>query len=105
MASEEKIINKIIPIETIVEIAGYLEDQKEEYKRLFENDKNKNINLSYREQVYQYKGDNVKVQYTLKFKDGKEIEEEDYICSNIWPMVYICSNRKYIWTSYYDGII
>ena len=78
MASEEKIINKIIPIETIVEIAGYLEDQKEEYKRLFENDKNKNINLSYSEQVYQYQGENAKVQYTIKFKDGKEIEEEDY---------------------------
>lgn len=78
MASEEKIINKIIPIETIVEIAGYLEDQKEEYKRLFENDKNKNMNLNYREQVYQYKGDNAKVQYIIKFKDGKEIEEEDY---------------------------
>ena len=78
MASEEKIINKIIPIETIVEIAGYLENQKEEYNRLFENEKNKNINLSYSEQLYQYKGDNAKVEYTIKFKDGKEIEEEDY---------------------------
>ena len=78
MASEEKIINKIIPIETIIEIAGYLEDQKEEYNRLFENEKNKNINLSYSEQLYQYKGDNAKVEYTLRFKDGKEIKEEDY---------------------------
>ena len=51
MASEEKIINKIIPIETIVEIAGYLEDQKEEYNRLFENEKKQNMNLSYSEQV------------------------------------------------------
>lgn len=78
MASEEKIINKIIPIETIVEIAGYLEDQKEEYNRLFENEKKQNMNLSYSEQVYQYKGDMAKVQYEIKFKDGKEIKEEDY---------------------------
>ena len=78
MASEEKIINKIIPIETIVEIAGYLEEQKEEYNRLFENEKKQNMNLSYSEQVYQYKGDMSKVQYEIKFKDGKEIKEEDY---------------------------
>lgn len=52
MVSEETIVNKIIPIETIIEIANYLEDQKEEYNRLFENDKNKNMNLSYSEQVY-----------------------------------------------------
>ena len=36
MASEEKIVNKIIPIETIVEVANYLEEQKEEYKKLFD---------------------------------------------------------------------
>ena len=78
MASEEKVVNRIIPIDTIVEIANYLEDQKEEYRRLFENDKNKNMNLSYSEQVYQYKGDTSKVQYTIKFKDGKEITEPDY---------------------------
>lgn len=78
MASEEKVVNRIIPIDTIVEIANYLEDQKEEYRRLFENDKNKNMNLSYSEQIYQYKGDTSKVQYTIKFKDGKEITEPDY---------------------------
>ena len=47
MANEEKIVNKIVPIETIIEIANYLEDQKEEYNRLFEKDKQKNQNLSY----------------------------------------------------------
>lgn len=78
MASEEKVVNKIIPIDTIVEIANYLEDQKEEYRRLFENDKNKNMNLSYSDQVYQYKGDTPTIQYTIKFKDGKEVTEPDY---------------------------
>ena len=78
MASEEKIINKIIPIETIIDVANYLEDQKEEYRRLFENEKQKNMNLSFSEQIYQYKGDAPKVQYTIRFKDGKDLTEEDY---------------------------
>ena len=40
--AEEKIVNKIVPVETIIEIANYLEDQTEEYKRLFEMDEQKN---------------------------------------------------------------
>lgn len=40
--SEEKIVNKIVPIETIIDVANYLEDQKEEYRKLFERDENKN---------------------------------------------------------------
>lgn len=78
MASEEKIVNKIIPIETIMEVANYLEDQKEEYLRLFEKEEQKNAGLKYSEQVYEYKGDNPKVQYTVKFKDGREITETNY---------------------------
>lgn len=78
MAYEDKIVNKIIPIETIKEIAGYLEDQKDEYQRLFENEKNNNFNLKYTEQVYQYKGSVAKVQYKVRFKDGKEVSEADY---------------------------
>lgn len=78
MAYEDKIVNKIITIETIKEIAGYLEDQKDEYIRLFENEKDKNINLKYREQVYKYKGGDATVQYTIRFKDGKEISENNY---------------------------
>lgn len=78
MASEEKIVNKIIPIETIIEVANYLEDQKEEYQRIFEKEEQKNAGLKYSEQVYEYKGDNPKVQYTIRFKDGREITEADY---------------------------
>ena len=75
---EEKIVNKIIPIETIVEIANYLEDQSEEYQRLFEKDKQKNEGLKYNEQVYDYKGDRSKVEYRVVFKDGKDIKQEGY---------------------------
>lgn len=55
MASEEKIVNKIIPIETIIEVANYLEDQKEEYNRIFERESQKNAGLKFSEQVYEYK--------------------------------------------------
>ena len=34
--------------------------------------------MKYNEQLYEYKGDNPKVQYTIKFKDGREITETDY---------------------------
>lgn len=78
MANEEKIVNKIVPIETIIEIANYLEDQKDEYSRLFEIDKQKNQDLSYSQQRYEYKGDTPKVQYTIRFKDGREVTEQGY---------------------------
>ena len=78
MASEEKIVNKIIPVNTIVEIANYLEDQREEYARKFEIDSQKNQNLKFSEQSWEYKGDNPKIEYTIKFKDGREITEPDY---------------------------
>ena len=57
---------------------NYLEDQKEEYQRIFEKEEQKNAGLKYSEQVYEYKGDNPKVQYTIRFKDGREITEADY---------------------------
>ena len=76
--NEEKIVNKIIPIETIIEIANFLEKQCEEYQRLFEKDEQKNEGLKYNEKVYDYKGQNPKVQYRIIFKDGKDIKQEGY---------------------------
>ena len=51
MANEEKIVNKIIPIESIIEVANYLEDQKEEYQKIFEIEEQKNAGLKFSEQV------------------------------------------------------
>ena len=78
MVNEEKIVNKIIPIETIIEVAKYLENQKEEYNKLFERDSIKNNNLRYSQQVYEYRGYKSEVQYTIRFKDGKEVTENNY---------------------------
>ena len=77
--NEETIINKQIDVETIIELANYLEDQKEEYDRLMELDENKNKGLSYDEQVYQYrKMGEPKVEYEITFKDNKDIQQSDY---------------------------
>ena len=76
--SEEKIVNKIVPIETIIDLANYFEDQKEEYRSLLERDENKNKNLKYNEQVYEYKGKVPEIQYTIKYKDGRNITENNY---------------------------
>lgn len=78
MESGEKIVNKIIPIETIIEVANYLEEQKEEYNRLFKRESQKNAGLKFSDQVYEYKGDNPTVQYTVKFKDGRALTEANY---------------------------
>ena len=78
MAREESIVNKIIPIDTIIEVANYLENQKEEYSKLFEIDQQKNKDLKYDEQVYEYKELNSKTEYTIRFKDGKEVTKSDY---------------------------
>lgn len=79
MANEETIVNKQVELDTIIELANYLEDQKEEYRRLINIDENKNKGLSYNEQVYQYKcmGEPT-VQYGITFKDNKDIQQSDY---------------------------
>lgn len=79
MANEETIVNKQVELDTIIELANYLEDQKEEYIRLRNIDENKNKGLSYNEQVYQYKctGEPT-VEYGINFKDNKDIQRADY---------------------------
>lgn len=78
MASEEKVVNKIVTKETILEVADYLEKLKNEYQKKFDEDEQKNSNLPYSEKVYEYDGSTSKVEYTIKFKAGKEITEKDY---------------------------
>ena len=54
--NEETIINKIIPIETIFKVEEYIEDLKDEYTRLNEIDLQKNKNINYTNQSYDYLG-------------------------------------------------
>lgn len=42
-----KVVNKQIPLETIVKVANHLEDYKEKYDIKFELEQNKNKNIPY----------------------------------------------------------
>ena len=75
---EEKIVNKIIPLNTIIEVANYLEDMTEEYNRKFQIDARKNEGVKFTEQVHEFKGEKASVDYLIRFKDGKEIKKSDY---------------------------
>lgn len=61
-----------------MQVANYIEDQKDEYARLFERDEERNKNLKHSEQVYEYKGRNPQVNYTIRLRDGKEMTQSDY---------------------------
>ena len=73
-----KVINKQIPLETIVKVANYLEKYKEEYDRKFELEQNKNKNIPYGEKQWEYENGNTTINYTIEFKNGKNIKESDY---------------------------
>lgn len=76
--TEEKIVNKIIPIETIKKIANYLEDKKDYYQKAFQQDELKNKGLKNSEKVYEYKGNVPVIEYKIEFKDGRQFIQSDY---------------------------
>lgn len=103
---EEKIVNKQIDVGTIIEIAKYLEEQKNEYIKYMNEDEEKNKELSYKEQVYQYKAMSQPfVQYDICFKDNKEIQQKDYdwFVQNLRDISKIKSIRIYFRVSYTDN--
>lgn len=73
-----KVVNKQIPLETIVKIANHLENYKEKYDRKFEIEENKNKNILYGEKQWEYENGNTTIKYTIEFKNGKNITESDY---------------------------
>ena len=73
-----KVVNKQIPLETIVKVANHLEDYKENYDRKFELEQNKNKNIPYGEKQWEYENGNTTINYTIEFKNGKNIKESDY---------------------------
>lgn len=78
MSNEEMIVNKIVTKETIIEVAKYLESLKNEYDKKFEADEEKNKDLPYNEKVYEYDKISSKIEYTIKYKEGKEITQSEY---------------------------
>ena len=73
-----KIVNKQIPISSIIDVANYLEKYKEDYLKKFHDDELKNQNIPIREQRWLYKYGHAEVNYTIEFYDGKSITEKNY---------------------------
>ncbi len=62
-----KVVNKQIPLETIVKVANHLEDYKEKYDKKFELEKNKNKDIPYGEKQWEYENGNTAINYTIEF--------------------------------------
>lgn len=73
------IVNRIIKINDIVEVANYLERAKEHYKNLIDEDKEKNEGLRYSEQEYEYRTCHApEVEYAITFSDNRTIRQNQY---------------------------
>lgn len=73
-----KVVNKQIPLKSIIDVANHLEDYKEEYIKKFELEENKNKNIPFGEKVLEYENGNAEIRYTIEFHNGKTITETDY---------------------------
>lgn len=73
-----KIVNKQISLKSIIDVANYLEDYKEEYIKKFELDENKNKNIPFGEKIWEYENGNAEIRYTIEFHNGKTITETNY---------------------------
>lgn len=73
-----KILNKQIPLKSIIDVANYLENYKDEYLRKFQIEENRNRNIPYGEKVWEYENGNAEIRYTVEFHNGKSITENDY---------------------------
>lgn len=76
--NNNKVINRQISINSIIEVAKYLENHKSEYDKQFELEENKNKNIPYGEKNYKYEYGDTSLKYTIEFKNGKNIEKSDF---------------------------
>lgn len=73
-----KVVNKQISLEQIIRVADYLEDYKDKYDKKFELEENKNKNIPYGEKQWEYQNGSTSISYTIEFKNGKNIKENNY---------------------------
>lgn len=73
-----KILNKQITVKSIIELANKLEDYKEKYERIFEQEETKNKNIPFNKRNYEYENGTAKLKYTIEFYNGKTITESNY---------------------------
>jgi hypothetical protein len=75
---ENKVVNKQIPIKSIIDIANYFGDYKNRYDNIFEQEKEKNKDLPYSEKHFEHENGSTDLKYTIKFRNGKDMTESDY---------------------------
>ena len=73
-----KVVNKQIPLKSIIQIANNLEEYKEKYDKIFQSEEEKNKNLSYIEKRYEHEHGSTKISYAIEYRNGKSIKEDDY---------------------------
>ena len=73
-----KIVNRQIPMQKIIDVANYLEDYKDKYDEIFRKENEKNKNLPFGEKKFEYENGNTEVRYTISFHNGQRITESDY---------------------------
>lgn len=78
MQEEIKVSNKIISIDTIKEIAIYLQGVCQKYTKLIEEDKAKNETLDYADRQPLYDGNIPHIEYTIELLNGKKMTEREY---------------------------
>lgn len=75
---DNRILNKQISIDKIIEVADYFEAYKKHYDEIFAQEEERNENLEYGQKDYTYETGSVRVKYSIGFMDGKDITEYDY---------------------------
>jgi len=74
---EFKIVNKIVSLKNMCEIADYLEAKNAEYNVIFEEDKRANQDLAYGQKKIIYDNVILNNEYTIELHNGKIITETD----------------------------
>ncbi len=75
---DNKVVNKQIPLKSIVDVANYLKDYKNRYDNIFEQEKIKNKDLPFGEKNYEYENGDTSLKYTVRLRNGKDMTELDY---------------------------
>lgn len=73
-----KVVNKQIPIKSIIDIANYFDDYKNRYDNMFEQEKRKNKDVAFSDKNYEYENGSTELRYTVKLRNGKDMTETDY---------------------------
>ena len=75
---DNKVVNKQIPIKSIIDVANYFDDYCNRYSNIFEKENAKNKNLSFGEKKFEYENGSSELRYTVKLRNGKNMTETDY---------------------------